>query len=371
MPETLDIRVSSFRFDRSHPSLFRDRVGLPEERSPSFDDRYDFDTLFYDAHHDAETGDIILLCPPLLNFRRLLEQTAWRVGDEPLEISSVEDISRGSVVRLAARGRTGTLTLSHRLFEGAINVNPPSTERFRDRNVVHAISKDNQLEWIRDWLSFYVRAHDANAVILYDNGSTRYSHSDLARVVAEVPGLAVIAVVVVSLPFGSNGSSNSDYESLFLQRSMLELSRTRFLSSAGAVLNVDIDELFYSDSGRSVFEATRESHHGITRADAKWVYAPPAKGENPPAFTDHKFVSKSGRPKANRKWCVAPQGPLQGHQWRTHFVGSRMDPVDPEFVMWHFRQISSSWKYDRATESLPHLVEDAQLIAAMRSYFPT
>ncbi|MEM7645229.1 MAG: hypothetical protein AAF366_22395 [Pseudomonadota bacterium] len=185
---------------------------------------------------------------------------------------------------------------------------------------------------------------------------------------ASVEGLKAAAILRARYPFGPTAENKTAYDALFLQRALAELGRRRFLGRARAVLNVDVDELFHSRTGRSVFEATVASAAGYLRADAEWVYAVGTEGSV--RHRDHGHVSATGRPKANRKWCVVPDGPQAGRQWLTHFLGSRKDPVDPDFVMWHFRQVSTSWKADRSAGDLA-LVPDPDLTAAMDRAFPS
>jgi hypothetical protein len=66
---------------------------------------------------------------------------------------------------------------------------------------------------------------------------------------------------------------------------------------------------------------------------------------------------------------VVPDGPQKGRQWLTHFLGSSDDPVDLDFRIWHFHQVSTAWKYDRTTIDVD-LLEDPTLVAAMQKAFP-
>ena len=48
----IELEFSPFVLDFSHPALIRDRLGSPDDRDESYDDRYDFSTLFYDCYFD-------------------------------------------------------------------------------------------------------------------------------------------------------------------------------------------------------------------------------------------------------------------------------------------------------------------------------
>lgn len=370
--EIIDLNFSSFVFDRSHPSLIRDRIGPFEERHSSYDDTYDFDTLFYDVYFDRSTSQVVLVSPPLLNFKRLIEDTEFFIDEHAVQINSVVDISRGSLIFIDAEDYTPQqLSFQHPRFSGEVQINCTSLDAFAGKNAVYAISKNNHLEWIIDWLTYYANAHDANAVVLYDNASTDYTIDELTQAITSVQGIDTVAIGRANFPFGPRGTSNTDYKSLFLQRTMAEIGRRRLLLKSRAVLNVDIDELMYSHSRQSIFDATVASQEGYVRANAVWVYVDPTEIKDTPSFSAHRYVSGTGRPKANRKFCIDPQGPLVGKQWLTHFINSRRDPVDPDFVMWHFSKISTGWKYDRSWLSGPDLKECPELINAMEKYLET
>jgi hypothetical protein len=238
---------------------------------------------------------------------------------------------------------------------------------FSGLNAMFGISQNNRLQWVQDWIAFNVRVHGANAVILADNLSTDYQPAALRQAIDEVDGIECAAIIRARFPFGP--TSLKYQNALFLQRSLSELYRQRFLGQARAVINTDIDELFLSRSGRSIFDAAVESEMGYVRADAQWVYAGPDTPVDQVRHKDHLFRSESGKPKANRKYAVVPQGPMNGQQWLTHFLGKRSDPVDRDFKLYHFRQLSTSWKEDRRSSDI-ELVPLPDLKALMDHAFP-
>ncbi|MCL6282763.1 glycosyltransferase family 2 protein [Ruegeria sp. 2012CJ41-6] len=369
----MDLSLSSFTFDGQHPSHYRDRLGVIEERDLNYDNRYDFHTLFYDCYFDPQVGEVILICPSLMNFRRLVEQAAFSLDGTDVQIKAIDALSRGNVIRFQSpSGHPAELTITHELFSGAVAVNALHTDVFAGKNVLYAISKDNKLEWIRDWLIYYVREHGANAVVIYDNHSTAYSMDELKETLASVEGIEASAVVRAWFPFGPGGGGKTNFKSKFLHLTMVELGRRRLLSEARAVLNVDIDELVYSRSGASIFDATMASRQGYVRIDGCWAFADPPRDGQLIRHADHQFIRRdSGKAKMNRKYCVAPQGPLKGHLWLTHRIISRRDPTDPDFGFWHFRRISNNWDYNREDFDADLMKVDPRLTETMSRVYGT
>ena len=367
----LDVSLSSFRFEGDARHLRRDRIGTPEERSEGYDSRYDFSTLFYDVYYDDRVGEIRIVCPTLMNFQSLVEQTCFFIDGEEVDLLGIESLSRGAVLRLPCEiPDPKVLRLKHDDFGGEVPIGRLHLDHFAGKNVLFAISKDNRLEWIEDWLRYYVKVHGANAVLIFDNESSIYEMDALRKAIAGVQGIETAAVVRAWFPFGPGGSGNVNFNSKFLHMTMVELGRQRFLFDARAVLNVDIDEFVYSRSGRSVFDATVDNPEGYLRFNGEWVYPKtPLKGEFP-RHLDHGFTRKDGRPKVSRKWSIVPNGPLRDRLWRTHRIKSRKDPVTDEFGFWHFRKISTNWDYARDEPWLDaEMQADQRLQRAMSDVF--
>ena len=357
------LEMSGLRLPATTRDLRRDRIGRKKFHDGAYDEGYDTDTLVYDCFFDPVTETVKLICPPLLNFAPILEEAQFHVDGRAVSIAQIMQLTRGTVISLES-GDGQVLSISHRLFGGNLVIGRSFVADLAGMNGVYTISRNNRLEWIIDWLRYYVDVHGLQAVVLSDNGSTDYTPQQLGDAIAGVAGLQQAYILHARYPFGPVGGA---FKALFLQMTLGEMVRTRFFAKARAVLNADIDELFYSRSGQSVFDATVQSPMGYLRADARWVYAPQIAGDVP-RFRDHSAVSATGVPKANRKWCIDPQGPLQGREWLTHFINTRQDPVNPDFCMWHFHQISTHWKAERGTE-MPTVVPYPELIETMKHVF--
>ena len=364
----LDLTLSSHVLEGEHPSLMRDRLGPWEERDANYDNHYDYRTLFYDCYYDADAGEVVVVCPSLLNFTRLIEDAAFSLDGTPAGRPLIGALSRGNTLRFGApAGAPAVLGFSHPLFEGEVPVSQTHLDLFAGKNAVYAISKDNKLEWISDWMRYYVQEHGANAFVIYDNHSTAYPMEALHEVMQSVEGVEATALVRAWFPFGPGGAGNTNFNSKFLHMTMVELGRRRLLNQARAVLNVDIDELVYTRGSANIFDATVASEKGYIRMDGDWVYAPPKDGLM--RHADHRYLNSAGGPKVNRKYCVAPQGPLKGKPWLTHRIISRKDPTDPDFGFWHFRRVTNSWDYNREEFDAEVMREDPRLAAAMGRVF--
>lgn len=370
MVQVLNLSLSPFVLDGTHPTLQRDRFGEISMRDRNYDNRYDFYTLFYDCYYDSEVKEVVLICPRLMNFERLVENSVYAIDGIQTSIKSIDRLSRGNLIRFNCSVKNPKkFAFDHNLFFGEVTINAQYHEFFEGKNAIYAISKDNKLSWMQDWLGYYVKEHGANAVVIYDNGSTAYSLSDLTNAMAEVDGMEAIGVVNADFPFGPSGIGKANFGSKFLHMTMVELGRRRLLQMARAVLNVDIDELVYARNGESIFDATLKSEKGYIRFGGRWVYADKPQDCALVTHADHWAMRKDRRPRVNRKWCVAPSGPLNGRAWLTHRIISLKDRQDNNFGFWHFRRLTSNWDYDREDFEADLLVPDTRLQTTMSRVF--
>ena len=246
-----------------------------EYRQPGFADEFDATTVFYDviARGPWPLGRLVLVGPPLRNFTQAI--MAGRINGRPI---------RTLLSRYFERDRCCDIWLSTTLTQpvylqfgfGSALLFPSRAEprRYAGRRVLYTLSKDNNPVWVIDWARFHVANHAADAVLIYDNGSVRYTSSELlATLRAALPGLPVD---VVSWPFryGPGGfSSASGWDSDFCQAAAFQDARFRFLERAAGVLNCDVDEFVVSTGGRSVFEAAATSTAGCVAFAGDWIAA--------------------------------------------------------------------------------------------------
>ena len=168
--------------------------------------------------------------------------------------------------------------------QSEIAVQPNHCDLFLDRKVLLTQSKNNELYWIGDWVRFFARSHGCDAVLFYDNGSTKYELPEIYETISSIPGIKV--VVVVRWPYmrgpsgsemrGLGGSERVDgpptpWDSTYSQPGILEHARYRFLARAQAVVNADVDELVLTKDKVSLFELLSRSSTGYLRYPGYWI----------------------------------------------------------------------------------------------------
>lgn len=320
-------------------------------RQPGYDDEFDFLTAFYDCFASVDDRWIVLMGPPLANLQSHVIpalKNAFRAGTTSRFV--VRELDRHSQIWVRTVKRSADLPPG--LFDrNTISVRPNHCEFFCGKKVILTQSKDNDLQWIRDWASFHVRRHGCNAVLIYDNASTRYASSKIEETLASIDGLHAVAVVEWPYKYGPGGNSSDSH---FCQYGMLEHARHRFLSLAAGVINADVDELVVTQTFHSIYELVRQSATGYLAYQGTWVEN--ACVVNPGEQRRHTHFVYTSNHRARKKWSADPRRCPEDAQWSVHYIrGMQADTRLSQAVNHrHFRAISTNWKERRWTQERPN-----------------
>jgi hypothetical protein len=350
----------------------RQPFGLRRGQPADFDAKFDRLTVFYDCFRVSDTR-VMLVGPPLKHFPGILEslqvssapsgkQCAYEVrhratshfGNRHVENLSelwVETAAGDTCLHLqAAAGRT------------SMEIQPAGRELFRGKRVLFTLSKNNDPQWICDWMRFHRDMQGANAVLLYDNASTAYSVSALEEQMQRISGFEAVCVVDWPFKYGPRAAGRQVWDYAYSQGGMLEDARWRFLADAYGVLNCDVDELVLSHEG-NLFDRAAATDTGCLRFTGRWVAQSSASSQATPR---HREITDQLRPlwrlqglrlkDANlcpAKWVVVPSRcPVEAH-WSVHeIVGLRSALLRQHDTCYrHFTRIGTNWKNNR------HLIE--------------
>lgn len=318
-----------------------------------------FDSLVfcYDAIR-LETR-ALLLCPPFYEIKQKLLEIEFRAlpGGEELipRINTFNRLSRvwfdlpDSAIAIEAVGVFGSKI---------IHLNPALTEIFAGMRVGVTISKDNDPLWVRDWAYYHHKTAGMNAVILYDNNTTKYS-SDVLVEALKSSGISILALVAWPYKWGPigimMGHRREHWDSNYGQLGMLEHARWKYLTSSASVLNCDIDELVAPKrSGDSVFDAVEGNPMGYLSMPGVWIEATrsDAASQTTPRHA-HFFKSSVPASETLTKWACVPAAIPEGIQWGVHQMrNSRGHPfrkhISESFGYYHFRGLTTAWKPERS-----------------------
>jgi hypothetical protein len=328
---------------------------VPEKcQIESYFDRFDATTLWFDAIWAK--GKVWLICPRLNNFKSALKSGQILLDGKPVR-PRFKTYRRHTEITLSAPNCPKEVEVQLDGWTGRTRVKPTDSETFAGRNVLITLSKDNELDWIEDWARFYVEQHKADAVLFVDNGSTTTTPEQIEAALRR-GGFELVKVMTTPLRYGPKGAPPYANSELYLQTCVLNALRLGHLSTARAVLSLDIDELV-SPQSQTIFDRAVESRFGYVRFRGRWVHMDPAL-EGMPHHGGHSFTL----PDSDRcppKWCIVPGGPLGMWYWCPH--GLEKFAIDSFFVdkNWqhlHFFNLTSGWKVPGRLMSQPGIVFD-------------
>jgi hypothetical protein len=352
--------------------LHRKPTRPPEHQDAKFEQQFDHSTIFFDCFFADSGTQVILPAPPFLNLQSFIERmdvVALPSGRRCQFFLKTMD--RHSQVWVTIPAQTTELAIRSGLGQLVLSPGANQSDIFEDRRVLLTLSKNNRLEWIQDWMRYNRDVHGANAILIYDNQSTRYSVEELLDAVGTVSGFDRICVVAWPFKYGPQGLDAARFwDSDFCQIGALAHARWRFLQRARSALNSDIDELVVSRDGSSIFEAAERSRSGVVRFHGVWIPGlsgkTPIGSERQPIRYDAFEHYRKPPPKRRYrimpifqgdcppKWAVVPGRCPTDAQWTAHTIngwrGAR--GTNSSFCYRHFKEISDNWKYDRSKREI-------------------
>jgi hypothetical protein len=341
----------------------------PHLRQADYEDAFDWLTIFYDCFRAPDPRWIGLLGPPLGELASTVLSALRPAMPGAGTPFVLRDLDRHAQIWIPTSETT--VLIEGGPFEPAtLAVQPSGCDLFRDKRVLLTKSKDNDLNWIKDWACFHARLHGTNAVLLYDNASGRYSSDEIREVLRGVKGLEIAVVVDWPYKFGPQGFEGV-WDSDFCEYGMMEHARHRFLALAEGVINADIDELVYTEDGSSVYQRMKASPEGFVLYPGLWVENIRARSSDP-GRRHRDFTCVGGNSDTGPKWTVAPRRCPVAAQWRTHHIsGMNADRESSRGISyWHFRGINTNWKELRWQDEVagPEHAPDRKLARAMKVF---
>ncbi|HUF55507.1 MAG TPA: tetratricopeptide repeat protein [Thermohalobaculum sp.] len=353
-------------------------------RHADYEDRYDFTTLVFDCFWSACGEHAVVISPPTIGRSPVFHaQPSGRRCD-------VRPLGGRLVERFLVSVPAGTTHLVLAVGDSAFNlaIQPNLSALLAGRRVIMTLSRDNHPDWIGDWIHYHRVHHGCDAVLLYDNASSRWPLGALRR---HLDALArEIPVVLIDWPFSYGVPdyrlrlSHNVVDSVYSQSGMLEHARRRFLASARSVLNADVDELILARRGPGVFEAAETAPNGLVVFEGRWVENRPVEAQADPVrlprHADFGYIERSDFTGCNSKWAVVPGRVPEEALWFIHLVyGMAGAASSLDIEMRHFKAINSNWNVDAVrsdrTRSAPtekppdRLVLDTELRAALEQAF--
>lgn len=344
-----------------------------KQRPATFHERFEDRALVYDCFWHADGARILLVGPPPMNLRPHYRGASYTALPSNTKLVARYHPSLSTMITelvdVPAETTAVRFEFSGSTFDLPVGAN--LTDRFAGRRMLFTMSKDNELGWIAEWARWHAKLHGTDAIVLFDNGSTRYPVGEIEETLLRVPGIARVAVPSWPGKFGmtDHALAINPYWSHFIQISSMSVALRRFGAAAFGLLNCDVDELAATHSGRSIYSYLPEARHGLVVFRGQWVEATGSGGAHS-AF-HHRLRDARAARSGPRKWVLDPQRrwvqSLRVHPY-WHWVHGRpaFGKTMPEDAFYrHFKGINTNWKEARNHAADPAALEtDTALIAS-------
>jgi hypothetical protein len=204
----------------------------PERRTRAYTEARDPDTLIYDCRFDERPGGIVMVAPRRPNLWPVL-RGALRLDGAPAAGRLRRRLyTRFELLSLGA-GRDSAPSLD--FGQGAAQDLRPGgleTDRFAGRNVLLTKSWDNDIGRIVERARQHAFLHGADAAVIFDNGSTRYSPEAVQAALQALPEMEAVAAIPAPFRFGRRGGGRFAIPARFFQSAALNIARMRLLGAA-------------------------------------------------------------------------------------------------------------------------------------------
>lgn len=309
---------------------------ISDDQLSRFDDKY----VFYDVFIDSDKDELVAIGPPALNLKPCVTNLQVFVSGKKEKFSLTDYPEQKISILKASLSRQERYDVVFKFPDFESNVSLGNEFAVSNNKVLTAISKNNAVEWIDEWIDFYKANYGIDDVFIYDNGSDNLEA--LEERVGEKAN-----IVSWNFPFGPTAKRFSS----FAQPVALNHCLKRF-AKGGVLFNFDIDELLIADEDRIMSAVAR---HKVVYFESHNVpYVNPGKHDY--SFCDFRYRYPERKRTARKFVCDADANFLISphNTWvkKNYLLASRLKRnkpdalVDADAYFLHFLGITTNWQPD-------------------------
>lgn len=355
--------LASVRLAENSPK-YRQPKQLPPLDREALRDKYDFRTFFFDVFR-MEDNSVRGIGPRPFNLRPVLQLAELDLGGINAQIRDREDISFSGTKKLIRLDIDTDTSNDQFTFTApkeetvSRTIQPSGLHLFDGKRVLMTMIKYDHLEWLQQWVEFFVRAHGVDAVLIYNNEAPDYTSHDIARILSPIDGLSRIGVIDWFFPYGAGVAEKGNWISAYTQVGAMIHARSRFLGRARCVVNADVDELVFCEKpGDRLCDLTEKSATGYLRYQHRWACGPEGtRFDIPPEkrrYADYHHIDTS-YPIHGSKWSCRPSVCSDDHEFSVHGIGGLVaDKIMSPIVSFrNMPDFNTGWKSMRPLKKGP------------------
>ncbi len=268
--------------------------------------------------------------------------------------------------------------------ECTIEAATPNFAAFEGRNALAAVRNGEDAEIVLDWLAYHADQHLMDAALILDRakpGEDEVFARELQAGLRERDLTCNVELLSSDMPLGradlppewhpfcapdAPGKDRMDVpppdrrHSPLGAASVYEMMRSRGLSHARAVANIDVCDLITRGED-SIFDLAVNSSSGLISLVGRRCYPWRLRDQANPHFSDHICV-QFDNPGASNRWCIARNQVSDRAVWRRFWIGNVNPSGSVTGAFYRFTALRHSAPSVSKIVPKTSLVEDAYLI---------
>lgn len=312
-------------------------------RQANYEDEFDYDTLIYDVLY--RDNKIVILSPFLTEEQISSLLNNILIDGLNIKMFKYHIFKTNRTIKIIIFITDIKQINSIFIYKKEMKFLENRFLNYDTSRVLYTLQKNNDIEWIKDWIQYYNHIHKPSLVIIYDNNSDVYTVDELNRELKKI----ATNCIVLSFPFkyGPGAFNGSSWDSDYCQYAAFEHIRYS-LPSNSLLLNVDIDEICISlREENNIYNYLLSSEFNAILFKGKWCYIEKDKNEivdNKHCF--HEIFEKDTV--CSPKYVVNLDAIEDNIFLGVHDVIYEKNKLTTtDFIYLHCRNISNNWKYKR------------------------
>jgi len=309
----------------------------------TFDETYDFDTLFSGVIRVGKT--VVITAPPFMNLKKFINKDV-KITDGENEIKiEMNDLDRCGVAYGEVSDSATHLYLHYKEEEPLeVKIEESLIQKFADKKILFTMFKNDSKEMISHWIQYHNKVYGIEAFILFDNNSDRYTTDQIQNYLESDNYM----VEIVNWPMRW-GVVGPPWDSDFCKIVGLQYLKYKFAYESHSVLNLDTDEYFCSSySIDEIVSAMDEQGKDSINMESKNI-SRYSEVEDPKISDYYWWHDDQVDLNKMTKWITAPKK-SRNYPWTTHYIFSPNREDSDDFYYAHLSSLVGEHHVKNATE---------------------
>jgi hypothetical protein len=317
--------------------------------------QYDYDTLIYNVFLSYDNKSLVIIGPPLFNLYEEFFPMHFKGFGLNLKIQKNRD--KGFLFEEHPFFFKVTIPLKNIdiqkmnkvtfIFKNReiINLEVPINNYKCGARILVTKQKNNNLQWIKDWITHYQKRYNVSNIIIFDNNSD--NTEQLCDVLTNKNGNKLDII-----PYKYNFGVPQQHLTSFFQNTILEVAKLQFCRNGVIFFNFDIDELLQIIPSK--LNTLIETNKGIINYNFREWRVPMTidnKQNQEYSFKDFKYKNKKPSEHGYATKYVATID--NKTSLNIHFATTKKKKTYLDDCFFHFNGINTNWKHNRSNLNKP------------------